>query len=184
MRLLEEDETIEQLLRLPPESILLRWFNYQLQEAGHVGRVANFSSDIQDAENYSVLLHQVKHTVVLIPLLSSQKHNLKVLVLEIHSIFSTQLGAFLAAVSFFFRCSNHKRKMHQRNCHLRRLSLVEPGTLLIYLNARVALKRLSSGSLFLGKTKLQDSRAVVPLNVMRKTRGERGFFYFFDVPTI
>ena len=101
MRLLEEDETIEQLLRLPPESILLRWFNYQLQEAGHVGRVANFSSDIQDAENYSVLLHQVNHTVVLIPLLSSQKHNLKVLVLEIHSIFSTQLGAFLAAVSFF-----------------------------------------------------------------------------------
>lgn len=92
MRLLEEDETIEQLLRLPPESILLRWFNYQLQEAGHVRRVANFSSDIQDAENYSVLLHQVKHTVVLIPLLSSQKkknNNLKVLIIEIHSIFST-----------------------------------------------------------------------------------------------
>ena len=110
MRLLEEDETIEQLLRLPPESILLRWFNYQLQEAGHVGRVANFSSDIQDAENYSVLLHQVNHTVVLIPLLSSQKHNLKVLVLEIHSIFSTQLGAFLAAVSFFsaVRTTNEK----------------------------------------------------------------------------
>ena len=91
MRLLEEDETIEQLLRLPPESILLRWFNYQLQEAGHVRRVANFSSDIQDAENYSVLLHQVKHTVVLIPLLSSQKKkkNLKVLIIEIHSIFLT-----------------------------------------------------------------------------------------------
>ena len=93
MRLLEEDETIEQLLRLPPESILLRWFNYQLQEAGHVRRVANFSSDIQDAENYSVLVHQVKHTVVLIPLLSSQKkknnNNLKVLIIEIHSIFST-----------------------------------------------------------------------------------------------
>lgn len=73
MRLLEEDETIEQFLRLPPESILLRWFNYQLQEAGHFRRVANFSSDIQDAENYSVLLNQVKHRVVLIPLLSLQK---------------------------------------------------------------------------------------------------------------
>jgi len=59
VRLVQEDETIEEILRLPPEEILLRWFNYQLQEAGHVRRVANFSSDIADAENYSVLLHQV-----------------------------------------------------------------------------------------------------------------------------
>lgn len=60
VRLVQDDETIEDLLRLPPEAILLRWFNYQLQEAGHVRRVSNFSSDISDAENYSVLLHQVK----------------------------------------------------------------------------------------------------------------------------
>ena len=59
VRLVKDDETIEELLRLPPEAILLRWFNYQLQEAGHVRQVANFSSDISDAENYSVLLHQV-----------------------------------------------------------------------------------------------------------------------------
>lgn len=59
MQLVEEGETIEQLLRLPPEAILLRWFNYQLEKAGHVRRVENFSSDIADAENYSVLLHQV-----------------------------------------------------------------------------------------------------------------------------
>ena len=60
VRLVQDDETIEDLLRLPPEAILLRWFNYQLQEAGHVRRVANFSGDISDGENYSVLLHQVK----------------------------------------------------------------------------------------------------------------------------
>lgn len=32
-RLLEEDETLEQFLRLPPEQILLRWFNYHLNNA-------------------------------------------------------------------------------------------------------------------------------------------------------
>jgi len=60
VRLVQDDETIEELLRLPPEAILLRWFNYHLQEAGHVRRVSNFSTDISDAQNYSVLLHQVK----------------------------------------------------------------------------------------------------------------------------
>lgn len=33
-RLLEDDETLEQFLRLPPEQILLRWFNYHLNAAG------------------------------------------------------------------------------------------------------------------------------------------------------
>ena len=32
-RLLEDDETLEQFLRLPPEQILLRWFNYHLKNA-------------------------------------------------------------------------------------------------------------------------------------------------------
>jgi plastin-1 len=32
-RLLDEDETLEQFLRLPPEKILLRWFNYHLKNA-------------------------------------------------------------------------------------------------------------------------------------------------------
>ena len=59
VRLVKDDETLEELLRLPPEAILLRWFNYQLEEAGHVRRVANFSGDISDSENYSVLLYQV-----------------------------------------------------------------------------------------------------------------------------
>ncbi|KAK3402028.1 fimbrin [Sordaria brevicollis] len=58
-RLLEEDETLEQFLRLPPEQILLRWFNYHLKAAGWPRRVANFSSDVKDAENYTVLLAQI-----------------------------------------------------------------------------------------------------------------------------
>ncbi len=32
-RLLEEDETLDQFLRLPPEQILLRWFNFHLKAA-------------------------------------------------------------------------------------------------------------------------------------------------------
>ncbi|TEY52427.1 hypothetical protein BOTCAL_0259g00120 [Botryotinia calthae] len=58
-RLLEEDETLEQFLRLPPEQILLRWVNYHLKAANWPRRVANFSSDVKDAENYTVLLSQI-----------------------------------------------------------------------------------------------------------------------------
>ena len=59
-RLLEDDETLEQFLRLPPEQILLRWFNYHLNNAGWNRRVANFSGDVKDGENYTVLLNQLK----------------------------------------------------------------------------------------------------------------------------
>jgi len=58
-RLLEPGETIEDLLTLPSEQILLRWFNYHLKAAGWNRRVANFSGDIKDAENYTVLLAQI-----------------------------------------------------------------------------------------------------------------------------
>jgi plastin-1 len=58
-RLLEDDETLEQFLRLPPEQILLRWFNYHLKNAKWPRRVNNFSSDVKDGENYTVLLNQL-----------------------------------------------------------------------------------------------------------------------------
>lgn len=58
-RLLEEDETLEQFLRLPPEQILLRWFNYHLKAANWPRRVSNFSKDVQDGENYTILLNQL-----------------------------------------------------------------------------------------------------------------------------
>lgn len=58
-RLLEDDETLEQFLRLPPEQILLRWFNYHLKAAKWERRVANFSKDVSDAENYTILLNQL-----------------------------------------------------------------------------------------------------------------------------
>lgn len=59
-RLLEDGETLEEFLRLPPDQILLRWFNYHLKNAGWQRRVANFSKDVSDGENYTVLLNQLK----------------------------------------------------------------------------------------------------------------------------
>ncbi|KAJ1909489.1 fimbrin [Tieghemiomyces parasiticus] len=58
-RLLEEDETLEQFLKLPADAILLRWFNYHLKAANWHRRVNNFSSDVKDGENYTVLLNQL-----------------------------------------------------------------------------------------------------------------------------
>jgi len=50
---------LEQFLRLPPEQILLRWFNYHLKNAKWQRRVQNFSGDVKDGENYTVLLNQL-----------------------------------------------------------------------------------------------------------------------------
>jgi len=58
-RLLEPGETIEDLLKLPAEQILLRWINYQLKQAGSNRRVNNFSGDIKDSEAYTILLKQI-----------------------------------------------------------------------------------------------------------------------------
>jgi len=59
VRLLEEGEDLEDLLRLPPEQLLLRWFNYHLKNAGSKRRVTNFSGDVKDSECYTTLLHQI-----------------------------------------------------------------------------------------------------------------------------
>ncbi|KAJ2447782.1 fimbrin [Coemansia sp. RSA 2424] len=58
-RLLEKDEELADFLRLPADAILLRWFNYHLAAAGWPRRVGNFSGDIKDSENYTVLLSQL-----------------------------------------------------------------------------------------------------------------------------
>jgi len=59
IRLLEPGETLEDLLKLSPEQILLRWFNYHLKNAGSPRRVHNFSGDIKDSECYTILLNQL-----------------------------------------------------------------------------------------------------------------------------
>jgi len=58
-RLLEEGENIDDLLKLPIEEILLRWFNHHLKNAGSPRRVKNFGGDIKDSECYTILLRQI-----------------------------------------------------------------------------------------------------------------------------
>lgn len=57
--LLRDGERIEDLMKLSPEAILLRWVNYQLERAGTNRRCNNFTSDINDSEVYSYLLNQI-----------------------------------------------------------------------------------------------------------------------------
>lgn len=48
MLLLRDGESPEDLLKLSPEELLLRWFNYQLKRSQYQGKpVANFSGDIK-----------------------------------------------------------------------------------------------------------------------------------------
>lgn len=57
--LLGEGEKIDDLLKLSPEAILLRWVNHHLERAGTHRRVNNFQSDIVDSEVYTILLKQI-----------------------------------------------------------------------------------------------------------------------------
>lgn len=57
--LLNDEERIEDLLRLSPEAILLRWVNHQLERAGVTRRCTNFQQDVSDSEIYSYLLKQI-----------------------------------------------------------------------------------------------------------------------------
>jgi len=59
IRLLEEGEELADLLKLTPEQLLLRWFNYHLKAAGSSKRVKNFSGDVKDSEAYTILLNQI-----------------------------------------------------------------------------------------------------------------------------
>jgi len=57
--LLQDGETIEDLLKLSPEQLLTRWVNYQLDKAGVDRKLSNFSKDIKDSEVYTHLMHQI-----------------------------------------------------------------------------------------------------------------------------
>ena len=46
MALLRDGESLEDLMKLSPEELLLRWANYHLEQAG-CPKINNFSSDIK-----------------------------------------------------------------------------------------------------------------------------------------
>ncbi|XP_068181536.1 plastin-3-like isoform X2 [Antennarius striatus] len=55
--LLEEGETLEELMKLSPEELLLRWVNFHLKKVGM--SISNFSGDIQDSKAYFHLLDEI-----------------------------------------------------------------------------------------------------------------------------
>jgi plastin-1 len=46
-------------LKLHPDELLLRWFNFHLANTGYGKTVKNFSNDIKDGEAYTHLLNQL-----------------------------------------------------------------------------------------------------------------------------
>ncbi|NWJ04415.1 PLSI protein, partial [Crypturellus undulatus] len=56
--LLNEGEELDQLMKLSPEELLLRWVNYHLANAGWQ-KINNFSQDIKDSRAYYHLLNQI-----------------------------------------------------------------------------------------------------------------------------
>ncbi|XP_061559351.1 plastin-3 [Phycodurus eques] len=56
--LLREGETLEDLMKLSPEELLLRWANFHLENAGWQ-KINNFSSDIKDSRAFFHLLNQI-----------------------------------------------------------------------------------------------------------------------------
>ncbi|XP_061861774.1 plastin-1 [Colius striatus] len=56
--LVSEGEELDQLMKLSPEELLLRWVNYHLANAGWQ-KISNFSQDIKDSRAYYHLLNQI-----------------------------------------------------------------------------------------------------------------------------
>lgn len=59
-RLLEEGETLDDLLKLPPEHILIRWVNYHCRAAEHPEKqIKNLGKDLQDSQSIYYVLNQL-----------------------------------------------------------------------------------------------------------------------------
>uniref|UniRef100_A0A1I8AP80 Ca2+-binding actin-bundling protein n=1 Tax=Steinernema glaseri TaxID=37863 RepID=A0A1I8AP80_9BILA len=58
-RLLREGETLDDLRKLSPEQILMRWVNCHLERAGVDRRLSNFTVDVTDSVIYTHLLNQI-----------------------------------------------------------------------------------------------------------------------------
>lgn len=64
--LLSHDESLNDMMALPPEDILLRWFNYQLEQTDCKSRVENFSEDIKVKASRTRVGPHIKKTEVLV----------------------------------------------------------------------------------------------------------------------
>lgn len=58
VKILEEGEELGDLLKLNPEQLLIRWFNYHLKNAGQE-KIVNLAENVQKGFKYTYLLNQV-----------------------------------------------------------------------------------------------------------------------------
>ena len=59
MRLAEEGEQLTDLLKLPPEQILIRWINYHLKKKKQDRRVNNLGGDLKDSIALTYVLNSL-----------------------------------------------------------------------------------------------------------------------------
>ena len=59
IRLAEEGEEMKDLVKLPPENILIRWINFHLKAAGQDMRVKNLGGDLKDSKALIYVLNQL-----------------------------------------------------------------------------------------------------------------------------
>ena len=57
IRLKKEEEELSDLLKLTPDELLLRWFNFHLDNSGYKKNITNLSKDLADGEAYTYLLN-------------------------------------------------------------------------------------------------------------------------------
>jgi len=82
-RLLKDGETLDDMLKLPTEQILIRWMNYHLKESAYGKTVNNLSSDVKDGCAYTYLLNQLDSSQCsLAPLNETDTHKRAEMVLE------------------------------------------------------------------------------------------------------
>ena len=63
INVLNKNEEKTELLKLSPENMLLKWFNFHLKAAGYDKSIINFSQDIKDSEKYIILLNQLNKDI-------------------------------------------------------------------------------------------------------------------------
>ena len=57
IRLKKEEEELGDLLKLTPDELLIRWFNFHLDNSGYKKHITNLSKDLADGEAYTYLLN-------------------------------------------------------------------------------------------------------------------------------
>ena len=59
MRLAEEGEELTDLIKLPPETILIRWVNYHLKKSGVERRINDLGGDLKDSVALTYVLNRL-----------------------------------------------------------------------------------------------------------------------------